>query len=126
MQTPTATTNLRLQSAIAHARWGRPVLPVYWPNGPHCGCGKSDCRSPAKHPIPHLVPRGVKHATTSLIVIRAWWSAAPRANPALATGVDSGLTVVDIDGDRGGYDALRDLERQYAMLPRTQRVKTAS
>src|SRR5438093_992480 len=110
MHTPNSTNNLRLQSAIAHARRGRPVLPVYWANGPTCGCGRSDCRSPAKHPISHLAPRGVKHATTSLVVIRAWWAAAPRANPALATGVDSGVTVLDIDADRGGYDALQQLE----------------
>src|ERR671914_662931 len=103
MNTPTSKTNPRLDAAVAHARRGRPVLPVYWANGVQCGCGKSDCHSPAKHPIPHLAPRGVRHATTSLVVIRAWWSAAPRANPALATGADSSITVLDVDADRGGF-----------------------
>jgi Bifunctional DNA primase/polymerase, N-terminal len=126
MHHPASSLNIRLQSALALARRGRPILPVYWSNGQQCGCGKSDCRSPAKHPIPYLAPRGVKHATTSLVVIRAWWSAAPRANPALATGVDSGLTVLDIDGDKGGYAALLNLEEANGPLPTTWRVKTAS
>jgi hypothetical protein len=34
-----------------------------------------------------LVPRGVKQATTSRVVIRAWWAHAPLANPILATTV---------------------------------------
>ena len=63
--------NPQLQGALAHARHERVVLPVYWANGGRCACGRPDCHSPAKHPIPELVPRGVKQATTSRVVIRA-------------------------------------------------------
>src|SRR5579859_4516450 len=119
-------SNLRLQAALAHARHGRAVLPVYWTAGGRCACGRPDCHSPAKHPIPELVPRGVKQATTSRVVIRAWWAHAPLANPALATGEASGVVVIDVDGDHGGFDALRQLDQVHGPLPPTQRVRTGS
>ena len=118
--------NARLKAALAHAAHLRAVLPVYWSSSGRCGCGRSECHSAAKHPIPELVPRGVKHATTSRIVIRAWWAYAPLANPAVATGEDSHLFVLDVDGDHGGFDSLRALEGKREPLPRTQRVLTAS
>ena len=94
--TNSQTANPRLQAALAHARHGRAVLPVYWTRGGRCACRHPDCPSPAKHPIPELVPRGVKQATTSRVVIHAWWAHAPRANPALATGEASGVVVLDV------------------------------
>src|ERR1700680_1955896 len=115
------TDNPRFRSALAHARDRRPVLPVYWAAGGRCACGRADCPSPAKHPIPHLVPNGVRHATTSLVVIRAWWASAPLANPALATGAASRIVVLDIDGD-AGRDSLAQLEHQHGSLALTQRV----
>jgi hypothetical protein len=120
------TQNLRLQAALAHARHGRAVLPVYWSTGGRCACVRADCQSPAKHPIPELVPRGVKQATTSRVVIRAWWAYAPLANPALATGEASGVVVLDVDGDHGGFDSLRQLEHLYGQIPPTQRVSTGN
>ena len=116
----------RAQAALAHARYGRSVLPVYWFRSGRCGCGRVDCHSPAKHPIPELVPRGVKHATTSRIVIRAWWQHAPFANPAIATGDVSGIVVLDIDGDRAGFESIHQLEHEHGTLPLTPRVRTAS
>jgi hypothetical protein len=126
VQNSNTSFNSRLQAALAHARHGRAVLPVYWSTGGRCACGRPDCPSPAKHPIPELVPRGVKHATTSRVVIRAWWAHAPLANPALATGEASGVVVLDVDGDHGGFNSLRQLEQQHGLLPRTQRVRTGS
>jgi hypothetical protein len=102
------------------------VLPVYWMSGSRCACGRPDCHSPAKHPIPELVPRGLKQATTSRVVIRAWWAHAPLANPALATGEGSGVVVVDVDGDHGGFESLRQLEHIHGQIPRTQKVRTGS
>src|SRR5579859_122140 len=115
----------RLQAALVHARHGRAVLPVYWSTAGRCACGRADCPSPAKHPIPELVPRGVKHATTSRVVIRAWWANAPLANPALATGEVSGVVVLDVDGD-AGRSSLAQLEHGHGALPPTQRVRTGS
>lgn len=122
----TTAWNPRLIAALAHARTGRSVLPVYWLMDGLCGCGHRECRGPAKHPVPYLVPHGVGHATTSRVVIRAWWAAAPLANPALATGEGSGITVLDVDSDKGGYDSLAQLEHEFGPLPRTQGVQTAS
>lgn len=118
--------NPRLQAALAHARHGRAVLPVYWSTGGRCACGRPACHSPAKHPVPELVPRGVKQATTSRVVIRAWWAYAPLANPALATGEASGVVVIDVDGDHGGFDSLHQLEHIHGPIARTQRVRTGS
>ena len=71
------------------------------------------------------MPNGVRHATTSLVVIRAWWANAPLANPALATGEPSGVVVLDIDGG-AGRASLNQLEREHGSLPLTQRVRTGS
>jgi len=51
---------------------------------------------------------------------------APLANPALATGEVSGVVVLDVDGDHGGFDALRQLEHIHGQIPRTQGVRTGS
>jgi len=118
--------NPKLAAALAHARHGRAVLAVYWTTHGRCACGRADCHSPAKHPIPELVPHGVKHATTSSVVIRAWWAHAPHANPALATGKASGVVVIDVDADHGGFDSLHHLEEHNGALPHTQRVRTGS
>jgi len=48
------------------------------------------------------------------------------ANPALATGDISRITVLDVDGDKGGYDSLDQLEQRNSPLPHTMRVVTAS
>ena len=126
MSKPQPSSNPKLAAALAHARHSRAVLPVYWTNGGRCACGRADCHSAAKHPIPELVPRGVKQATTSRVIIRAWWAYAPLANPALATGESSGVVVIDVDGDHGGFSSLRQLEQQHGTLPPTQRVRTGS
>src|ERR1700737_3035731 len=119
------TVNPRFRSALANARLRRPVLPVYWATGGRCACGRADCPSPAKHPISHLVPNGVRHATTSLVVIPAWWAKAPLANPALPTGEPSGTVVLDIDSD-GGLASVSQLEREHRSPSLTQRVRTGS
>ncbi len=125
MRSPTSS-NPRLLAALAHARLGRSVLPVHSAFAGQCTCRRADCPSSGKHPISVLAPRGVKHATTSVVVIRAWWWHSPWANPAIATGDVSGISVLDVDGDKGGYESLATLERAAGPLPHTQRVQTAS
>src|SRR6266542_437227 len=125
MRSPTSS-NPRLLAALAHARLGRSVLPVHSAFAGQCTCRRADCPSSGKHPISVLAPRGVKHATTSVVVIRAWWWHSPWANPAIATGDVSGISVLDVDGDKGGYESLGKLEADNGPLPHTQRVQTAS
>lgn len=90
-----------LQAALAYAARGWPVLSV-WGIGQdrQCMCAEgASCEYPGKHPI--LTQDGggggVTHATTAPDRIRAWWSAHPQANVAVATGARSGITVLDID-----------------------------
>jgi hypothetical protein len=44
----------------------------------------------------------------------------------VATGVDSHIFVLDVDGDHGGFESLAALEGKHEPLPRTQRVITSS
>lgn len=77
------------------------VLPLRWPVDGRCSCGKADCSSPGKHPIGDLVPHGQKDATTDEDLINEWWERYPRANIGVATGPESGIIVVDVDGRAG-------------------------
>lgn len=91
--------NKLLRWALRYARQGIPVLPLWWPVAEGvCACPKgANCKSPAKHPIPELVPHGLKDATTDLEQIRRWWRMRPYANIGMPTGEASGRVVVDID-----------------------------
>jgi len=96
----------KLDSALAYAERGIPVLPVWWlnrsPSGAlSCACGTPGCTSPGKHPIPRLVPSGFKDATTAAAVIHKWWAQHPSANIGLRMGEVSGLIAIDVDGPAG-------------------------
>lgn len=97
-----------LQAALDYASRGWPVVPIYWPEGDKCSCGKDNCQSPAKHPI---TIHGLKDATTDKNIIKAWWNKWPKANVAILTGKVSGIMVVDIDPRNGGDVSLKKLER---------------
>jgi hypothetical protein len=97
------------QAARFYAGRGWAVLPLWPPVGPgRCGCGQLDCDNVGKHPIPHLAPHGLHDATSEAGRIGAWWSAEPQANVGIRTGAESGLVVLDVDGEVGA-DALRGL-----------------
>lgn len=88
-----------LRAAEEYARRGWAVVPIYGIRDGQCACGKSDCPSPGKHPIPK---HGLKDATTDEKIIRRWWEAQwPDANVAIVTGRVSGLVVIDADGEAG-------------------------
>jgi DNA-binding MarR family transcriptional regulator len=61
-------------------------------------------------------------ATTDPVAIRAWWGQWPDAGVAVVTG--NGLVVLDVDAKNRGIEALADLERAHAPLPRTVTVRT--
>lgn len=89
-----------LPAVAEYARRGWRVLPLHSlaPNGFDlaCSCGRADCSSPGKHP---RLQHGVLEASADVLTIGAWWARWPDANVGIATGVDSGLYVVDLDGD---------------------------
>lgn len=109
-----------LRYALAYARRGVPVLPVYEPiYGGACTCGKPDCPHPGKHPRPF---HGVSEATTDRATISKWWEQWPEANIGLATG--TAFFVLDIDVKNNGPESLSALQRRLGALPDTVRVKT--
>jgi hypothetical protein len=69
--------------------------------------------------------RGFKDATTNPATIRRWWLARPDYNIGIATGVVSGVLVLDVDGSVG-VETLLDLEERYGALPETACSVTSS
>jgi hypothetical protein len=72
-----------LRAAIYYAAGGFAVFPC-WPR--------------RKEPA---TPRGFYNATTNPATIRRWWLANPDYNVALASGIASGVWILDVDGDGG-------------------------
>jgi Bifunctional DNA primase/polymerase, N-terminal len=93
--------------ALYYARRGWPALPLHSVEGGQCTCGDVNCRSPGKHP---RTQHGVKDASVHSLHINRWWRWWPSSNVGIATGIVSGLLVLDIDPRNGGeasYDQLR-------------------
>jgi hypothetical protein len=68
---------------------------------------------------------GVKDATTERVLINSYWGTNPDYNVALATGVDSGFFVVDIDPRNGGDDSWDALTMDHD-VPETLSATTGS
>jgi len=115
-----------LAAALSYARRGWRVLPLHTMNGAGCGCGRSDCPSPGKHPFGALVPSGLHDATTDETLVREWWAAHPSMNVGIATGPESGIFVLDLDrhGDDDGVEVFRVAERANTAIEPTIRQLT--
>ena len=114
-----------MKAALAYAAREWPVLPINTVDADgHCSCGSSTCRSPGKHPVGALVPRGLKDATVDPEAIKRWWREMPEANVAIVTGTRSGLLALDVDAGRGGVEELAHLEAAHGPLPATPRART--
>ena len=85
--------NPLLEAALARAREGALVLPIWWTDQHGvCRCPKgSGCPSPGKHP---LTTHGLDDASTDPRSIEGWWRQWPRAN--LGVRTDKGPRI-DID-----------------------------
>lgn len=112
-----------------YARWfakrGMSIFPCHTIEEGRCTC-HTTCPSPGKHPNGSLVPHGVLEATTDLQTVDQWWALFPDANIGLATGAVSGVTVIDIDPDKGGEDAWSNLENVFETVENTWWVETGS
>lgn len=87
-------------AAILYASIGLKVFPAHGINKyGQCTCYRGkDCNDPGKHPI----EKGwIKKATINQDAIRQAFNKYPFANIGIATGKDSNLTVLDVDGDEG-------------------------
>jgi hypothetical protein len=70
-------TQTILDCAMHYSRLGLAVLPLHYPvpnkDGSVWSCGRSDCSSPAKHPVGYLAPNGIKNATTEPQLLERWF-----------------------------------------------------
>lgn len=88
-----------LDVALAMASRGWHVFPVLPPTKDgECPCSNPECTSPGKHPA---IRQWQERATTSEAQIRQWWEDWPDHNIGVATGRDSDLLVLDVDGATG-------------------------
>jgi hypothetical protein len=110
-----SSTDDKAKAALGVARLGFAVLPLHTPTQAGCSCAKS-CGNVGKHP---RTAHGLKDATIDERTISIWWAQWPDANIGIRTGPESGLLVIDIDGDDF------DLPEALRNLPRTLTVKTA-
>ncbi|WP_246277830.1 bifunctional DNA primase/polymerase [Phytohabitans rumicis] len=87
-----------LATALWYAASGVPVLPLHTGGGGgRCSCRRPHCDRPGKHPRwhPRLITAGLHQATTDPDQVVRWWTAWPRANVGLRTGVT--VDVCDVD-----------------------------
>ena len=110
MQSVPLANSRNLFSALYYASRGWPVLPLYSVEGGRCTCGDAACRSPGKHP---RTQHGVKDASAKSRQINLWWRWWPSANVGIATGVTSGLLVLDIDPRNGGDASYEQLRNEF-------------
>lgn len=97
------------------------VIPLHWPTAAGCSCGRSDCTSPAKHP---MTRHGLLDATKDVALIEQLWAECPLANIGIVTGEPSGVFVVDIDPRNGGDRAWQELLEEHGDVPVTRTVET--
>ena len=116
------TNHSCLDEALRCSLRGWSVLPVHSidKNG-HCSCGKANCGSPGKHP---RTKNGLHDATMDIDQINEWWRKWPHSNLGIVTGKSSGLVVMDIDPNHGGFDSLHEMKKDYGDLPETVTVIT--
>lgn len=80
------------------------------------------CRSGQKKPA---VRHGFKNASRDRTKVTEAWTKQPSLNVGIRTGAESGIVVLDVDGDQG-WASLKELERRHGRLPWTRKVETPS
>lgn len=103
-----------LEFALRYAALGWHVFPVWGAHDGKCRCRRL-CKSPAKHPVEHLVPRGQDDATIDPATIRRWYARMPEAGVAVFLK-PSGLVAIDIDPRNGGFETMDDIEARHGSL----------
>ncbi|MBX9625904.1 MAG: bifunctional DNA primase/polymerase, partial [Gemmataceae bacterium] len=106
--------------ALGYAGLGWQVFPCHWASGGRCSCGRPDCDRVGKHP---MTGSGFKDATSEPGQVGRWWDQWPDANIGVATGPDSGIFVLDLDGPEAVAE-LEHLEARHGELPATVMAHT--
>src|SRR5690349_5123077 len=115
-----STLSALLDSALQNGRRGFRVFPMHGIQNGQCTCRKADCSSPGKHP---RIKDWQRKASSDPATIEAFWKKWPDSNIGIATGGESRLFVLDIDGAEG-EKSLEDLVRQHGPSPETLTVTT--
>lgn len=108
-------TNPKQRAALAYAARGWrvfPLLAVSQAGGCECAAGAA-CDRAGKHPAIEEWPT---RATTDKAQINEWWTSRPDRGIGIATGAESDLTVLDVDGDEG-VDELGNLAGAEGLPP---------
>jgi hypothetical protein len=109
-----------VEAALDYAERGWLVVPLHNPEQSKCSCRKKKCSSPGKHP---RTKHGLKDGSRDSKQIESWWEKWPDANLGILTGQESGLLVLDVDGE-DGKESLKQLIAAHGNLPKTLRAKT--
>jgi predicted P-loop ATPase len=108
-----------IEHVLRYQKLGWFLFPVYGMNGDTCACGKKNCSSPAKHPIPN---DGLNAATNDEQVLRDWWAAYPDASIGLVLKA-SNLIALDVDNyiekEITDLERLEVLSKTLGDLPET-------
>lgn len=115
-----ATTYEDMRESLAR---GYLVFPVHetLPNG-RCSCNRPNCSNTGKHP---RTQNGHLAATNDINQLEQWWRLWPETNYGIRTGKESGIWVLDIDGEIGKRNLDR-LVSEHGPLPETRTVRTGS
>ena len=104
----------KLNEIIAMAALGFKLCPLHNPVGDGCSCGDPQCAGIGKHPRVNWK----NSATSQISQIRLWHETWPEANWGAATGGESGIVVLDVDG-ADGQRSLAEWTRLHGELPET-------
>jgi hypothetical protein len=88
----------KVEHAMLYAKLGWKVFPCHSIINGKCSCNESNCSKPGKHP---RTRNGFKDASTDKAIIEKWWKMWPEANIGCATGIASGIVVLDLDKKHG-------------------------
>lgn len=113
--------NPAIKSALSFAKIGGKVIPVHSVSNNRCSCSNPSCTKQGKHPALDKWP---DRASDDPAQIKTWIEASPTTNLGFTTGKRSGVAVLDVDADHGGFESLAELEREIGPLPTTPTAKT--
>jgi bifunctional DNA primase/polymerase-like protein len=111
------TARPALPTALAWARRGHGVFPLWWPvaHSGQCACGRLCGKAAAKHPHGRYAPNGHLSATTDADIIKELFDLrVPEANLGVST---EKLVVIDVDPRHGGDDSLELLDLNHEFPP---------
>lgn len=115
-----------IEAAHDYIRHGWKVVPLHGMDGDECRCGRGSlCPSKTRGKHPSLGNQWQARPLTGGADVQAWYEDHPNDNIGIATGRESGIWVLDIDGAQG-VSTISDLASEYGSLPLTRIVRTGS